>query len=103
MDVVRESADLWKIIQLDKCQVMIQREPNKEDKEGWVFVYKDNAPEGFVPRDGLGIKHMCLFPKVWRIEPDGEATILFCGRGLFADSYLVALGILEVEAIERMQ
>lgn len=99
IDLVRNSATLWKAAQKHEAKIVVEKIPDPNGKDKWHAEYDGGFEEARVPPAGMvdttGIIPLCLFPNVLQIASRGETTILHQGRALFADSHVFVRGMLE--------
>jgi hypothetical protein len=99
--IARDAVDLWKNTERDRCRVVIETKPNKEDTTGWASACVIESSLDIPHHDEKDLEDILLFPKVRRIEPDGSnSTTLIPGRAVFADSPTLARGIAERNTIQ---
>jgi len=104
VDLVENSAALWKIAQTDETRIVVEKNPGLDDKERWNAEYDEGFEEAAMPAgtvDTTGIKPLCLFPNVLQITRQGETMILQPGRALLADSYVFVRGVMEKKELEE--
>ena len=96
--IVQEAITLWRTAQKDKSKLVIERNPNRRDKEKWfaddMHVLENQPTSAFEQVDTSDMESECLFPNVLQ-QTQHKTVVIHRGTALFPNSYVCMQGVLE--------